>query len=357
MQKARFRRGRRAAVAAVVLASLGTVSACGSSDTQSTEASTSGTATAARSGELKKVTVRMPFAANGGDAPFYYAAKLGYYADEGLDVEIRESGGSAQTVTDVNNGGSDFGEVASPNEMLAVANGQPLTAIATTLGSTTFGFFVHKDSGITSIKQMKGKRVAALAEVKPIMDAALAAAGLSEDDITPVYADATALIPTYLSGKVDSIFSSALLEGAVQQRVPTNVILQSTVGLNPPDFVLIVKKSRLADDPETVRGFVRATLRGWMAARKDPQAAIDALEDEHPEVAGGIAMGTLQATFKYLCSAAQKGGPYGKNAESDWTGAAKALQQFAGLKGSTDGTRFFTNELFEGSDAIDVGDC
>lgn len=296
--------------------------------------------------DLIKVTYRGPFVTTGSDAPYYYAQKLGYYADEGIDLDIRDSKGSGQTIADVNSGGSDVGMAAATNLMLAIDQGQQVTSVATVVGKSSFGFFVPRGSSIESISALKGKSIAVTPLVEPNMYAALSAAGLSKNDVKPVVADANALITTYLSGKVDSMYTVRHFAPAVERR-PSNVLLQSDAGFNPPDYALVAKPSTLRDKPALIEGFVRATLRGFQAAKKNPQAAVDALVAEHPELQPQQALGTLKSVVEFLCSSSQKGRPYGENMTSDWTETATKLQRFAGLSGDVRGDRYVTNQLFK----------
>lgn len=337
--------GRGAVVGLVLAGTLVTGAACGSGEENGSAASS-----------LTKVTYRGPFVTTGGDAPLYYAQELGYYAEEGLEVEIRDSKGSSQTIADVNSGGSDFGMASATNLMLAVSQGQQVTSVATPLGKSSFGFFVPKDAGIAKVADLTGRSVAVTALVAPNMFAALSSAGLQKERVEPVFADASALPTTYLSGKVDAMYTAAYVAPAVRRR-PSTLLLQSDTGYNPPDYALVIKKDQLTQRPEVVRGFVRATLRGFQAAKKDPQAAVDALVAKHPELAPADALSSLKATFDYQCSAAQRGRPYGENAVTDWAGAAESLKQFADLRGGTEGERFFTNELFGSDGGITAGTC
>lgn len=335
--------GRGVVVALTLAGTLAATGACGSDGDPADES-------------LTKITYRGPFVTTGGDAPFYYAQKLGYYAEEGLEVEIRDSKGSSQTIADVNSGGSDFGMASATNLMLAVSQGQQVTSVATPLGKSSFGFFVPEDSGITTVAGLADKSVAVTALVAPNMYAALSTAGLTKERVEPVFADASALPTTYLSGKVDAMYTAAYVAPAVRRR-PSTLLLQSDAGYNPPDYALVVKRDLLTQRPEEVRGFVRATLRGFQAAKKDPQAAVDALIAKHPELAPADAMASLKSTFDYQCSGAQRGRPYGENAPSDWSGAAAALKEFADLRGGTEAERFFTNELFTADGGITAGTC
>lgn len=305
---------------------------------------------------LTKVTYRGPFVTSGGDAPLYYADKLGYFEEEGLDVEIRDSKGSGQTITDVGNGGSDFGMAAATNLIMAVGQGQQIVSAATYLGRSSFGFFVPKDSGITSIKDLRGRSVAVSALVEQNMYAALAAAGLTESDVKVVVADANALVTTYVGGKVDAMYTVRHFVPQTQRR-PAEVLMQSDAGFNPPDYALVVTRETLRDRPQLVRAFARATLRGFQAAKKDPEAAVKAITAEHPELNPEQSLGVLKSVLGFMCSPAQSGRPYGENAPADWTGTVEALKRTAGLRGPDDARKYFDNSLFEKGDGLGSGTC
>lgn len=319
-------------------------------------ASACGTGGGGDAPELTAVTYRGPFVTSGGDAPFYYARDLGYYEELGIDLEIFDSRSSVQTVTDVASGGVDFGEADGSSIMLGVASGQEVVALASTVGKSSFGFYVPEDAGMTSIADLDGRSIVAIPPMETSMNAALAAAGVSHEGISPVFADSNALITTYLGGQVDALYTTALLAGAVAPR-PSAILLQADAGFNPPDFALVTTQRLLADDPDIVRRFVDASLRGFQAAMEDPDAAIDSLLDSHPQLDRDQAMGVLTALFDYLCADSQTGMSYGRNAEDDWSGAARSLAEWAGLDGSTDASRFMTNEFFDGEDPIDAGTC
>lgn len=326
-----------------VATALATLVACGATESADGEG-------------LTPLTFRGPFVTTGGDAPFYYARALGFYEEVGIDLEIVDSRNSVQTVQDVAEGGVEFGEADASSIMLGVAGGREVVAVSSTVGKSSFGFYVPTDAGVTEPSELVGASVAAIPTVEASMNAALSAAGLSPEDISPVFADSNALITTYLGGDVDALYTTALLRGAVARR-PSEILLQAEFGYNPPDYALIVTPEFLESDPELVRGFVSATLRGFQAAREDPEAAIDVLLEDHPELDRDQAMGVLLAVSEFLCAESQAGQPYGWNAEEDWTAAAGALQQWAGLTGETDGFRFITNQFFEGESSIDAGTC
>ncbi|NUP43925.1 MAG: ABC transporter substrate-binding protein [Streptomyces sp.] len=310
-----------------------------------------------KGGKLTSVSYRGPFVVSGGDAPIYYAAKLGYFADEGLDVTIRDSKGSGQTVDDVANGGSDYGMAASVNVVLNIGKGEQVTSIGTPLGLSSFGFFVDKKEHISEIKQLKGKTVMVIAPAQANLFAALAAEQLTKDDVHLVIAESATLGAAYARSKnVDAVYTTQYIAPTLASR-PSDFLPQSKTGFNPPDYAVVVKKTKLKDDSAQVLGFMRAVLRGYQAAKKDPAAAVDALLAKHPELNKAQALGTLKATLPFYCSDGQFDQPYGINANHDWVVTANAMKTYAAMPGATNGTRFYDNSLFTGKTPLNVATC
>ena len=61
---------------------------------------------------LQKVTARLAFIPGGIDAPFFVALGKGYFAEEGLDVNIMDGNGSTGTIQAIANGSVEFGNAS-----------------------------------------------------------------------------------------------------------------------------------------------------------------------------------------------------------------------------------------------------
>src|SRR5918999_2721502 len=121
--KMRRRSYQRMLVVAVVLGLL--AAACGQDDPEN------GSGQATGNDELTPITLRLDWVAQGYQAPFYAALGLGYYEDEGLDVEILDGRGTSTTIKVVANGSNNFGFGQLSEMAFAVANQDiPLKAVA-----------------------------------------------------------------------------------------------------------------------------------------------------------------------------------------------------------------------------------
>lgn len=95
-------------------------------------------------------------------AGYYAALWQGYYAAEGLDVEIRSAvkpdGKILGSVQEVASGNADFG-IGAADILLARDRGVPLVIAGTVLQSSDVGFVSKLESSISSPADMVGKRI------------------------------------------------------------------------------------------------------------------------------------------------------------------------------------------------------
>ncbi|MFF4313116.1 ABC transporter substrate-binding protein [Streptomyces sp. 900105755] len=130
--------------------------ACGSSGGSSSTTGSSGGTTTVKVGIIPIVDV----------APLYLGQKEGFFGKRGLKLSTTLAQGGAAIVPGVTSGQFQFGFSNMTSLMIAQSNGVPVQAIANGVASTGVagkdfgGLVVKKGSGITSPKQLEGKKVA-----------------------------------------------------------------------------------------------------------------------------------------------------------------------------------------------------
>jgi NitT/TauT family transport system substrate-binding protein len=87
------------------------------------------------------------------------ADKLGYYDDLGLDVEFVPTGGSGDAMEQIIAGNLDAGNPSMPTVGEALLGGQDVVNIFTYSTGAIFGIFTPKDSGMSKIADLKGKKI------------------------------------------------------------------------------------------------------------------------------------------------------------------------------------------------------
>ncbi|MES9938494.1 MAG: ABC transporter substrate-binding protein, partial [Sedimenticola sp.] len=91
-------------------------------------------------------------------AGYYAAVEQGYYADEGLEVELLERNPETSHVDDVVEGRAEYG-VADAGLMLARIRGKPVVLLKQIFQHSPLVFLTLKESGLRNPQQLGGKRV------------------------------------------------------------------------------------------------------------------------------------------------------------------------------------------------------
>src|ERR687884_1980956 len=108
---------------------------------------------------VQKVTLQLKWVTQAQFAGYYAAKAKGYYRQFGLDVNIKLGGPSITPEQVVASGQAEFGIDWLPSLLQTRDKGSNLVNIAQVFTRSGMTELTWKDSGITSIKAMKGKRV------------------------------------------------------------------------------------------------------------------------------------------------------------------------------------------------------
>jgi NitT/TauT family transport system substrate-binding protein len=300
---------------------------------------------------LKKVTLRTDYKVNGYVGAFLLARDRGFYRDAGLDVEIGEGQGSSTTVQTVAAGGDTFGLADATALVVGVsARSIPLKAIAVYSQTGVQGFAYHKESGWDGkAASMKGKVVISSpgsAELS-LLPAIFSTAGFKVSDVELRLADPSAKIPLFIQTP-DSFIGGYTTGDAVRIRskMPdVGFIPFSEFGINTYGTALIASTSTIQDEPDLVRRFVAASLKGWEATVKDPEAAIQAAMKQFPESNVAFLREGLKIMIdQQLHTPATAAKPIGWMAESDWIAMLNLLHTYANVK-IKEPSAYYTNEF------------
>src|SRR5246500_867820 len=196
------------------------------------------------------------------------------FARDGISIVWVQSAGSNKALEFLNAGSIDFGSTAGSAALVARINGNPIKSIYVYSRPEWTALVTTKDSGISTVADLKGKRVAVTRGTDPhiFLVRALLEAGLSEKDITPVllqHADGkTALIRGDVAAwaGLDPMMAQAEIEDGA--RLFFRKAEANTWG------ILNVREQFLKEHPDAVR----RVLATYEEARKYALANYDELK-------------------------------------------------------------------------------
>jgi NitT/TauT family transport system substrate-binding protein len=255
----------------------------------------------------EKVSLAVDWILNGTHAGYFIAQEKGFYKEKGLDVSIARGFGSGDTIKRVATGSVDFGVADTGAVIAARANDDiPVRIVAMVYDKATLGLIYLKQSGITKPKDLEGRTIARSASGASVnmFPGFLAANDVKREKIKEIVVDAATYLPLLISGQAEAVTEQAINIGkfsreAEKQGKQAVAMLYSDFGLATYGNAILVKDKRVTDNPDLIRRFTEASLRGLAYSLEHPEEAVDVLRKNNPEIDRNGALDEL-AAFKSI---------------------------------------------------------
>jgi NitT/TauT family transport system substrate-binding protein len=235
-------------------------------------------------GQLMKIRLPMGYIPNIQYAPFYVAVEKGYFKEAGIELEFDykfETDGVAL----LGAGELPFAVASGEQVLLARAKGLPVTYVAAWYQQYPVSVVARSEAGILVPQDLKGKKIGlpGLFGANYIGLRALLNAGeLTESDVT---LDAVGFnqVELVAAGQQDIIVGYAANE-PIQLKAQGIAVTEMRVS----DYAqlaangLLASEKVIAEDPELVRRFVGAFLKGLQDTIANPEEAFTLSEPHIP---------------------------------------------------------------------------
>jgi putative hydroxymethylpyrimidine transport system substrate-binding protein len=276
-------------------------------------------------GGLEDATLVLDFVPGPVHAGIYAALAAGYYEDAGIDLEIIEPTSTADTLKLIDAGKADFGLADGIDVAAQIADGRGAKGIVAIVQRPLGGLITLARSGYESPADLEGGTVGVTGVPSDlaVMRTMIAAAGGDPSAVKVVTIGFNG-VQALEAGKIDA-FTGYLPADGVQVEADgyptTSFKLDAYGGPSYPGLVAFSTVDRISSDPDLMRGFVSATVRGYEDVLADPQAGLDALLDRNPAIPERFARASLDA---YLPLFAAGPGAFGSFDDGD----LRALSRF-----------------------------
>ncbi len=307
----------------------------------------SGTEVFAAEKELKTVRIGASYIPNVQFAPFYVAQKMGFYAEEGLKVEM-EYGYENDFVALAAQGEREFALGSGDQVILARSQGIPIVYIMKWYQRFPVALMSPKSKNIKSMKDLIGKSVgipgfygASYVGWKAL----LYSSGIDETQITVKQIGYTQ----------SSAVQQNLVDSAVVYIVNEPIQLRNT-GMDVDvievsdhiDLVsngLLVGEKLIKENPQLVRNMVRATLKGLKYAIANQEKAFAISRQVIPEISDKEASTQFQvlkaSALLWQCKT------MGKSTKKSWQESVTFMQKSGLLNRPIKLDKLFTNRFVE----------
>jgi NitT/TauT family transport system substrate-binding protein len=240
------------------------------------------------------------FGFNGRQAYFFVALDKGYYKAEGLNVNILRGQGSIDAAKKVATGAADIGFADAGAVVLARGNDSiPIKLIAIIYAKPPHAVFALADSGIKTAKDLEGKTVAdaPFGAQRLIFNAYALAAGIDTDKVKWISADGSALTSLLATGRVDAIGQYIVGQPLIEAGVAPKKLVRfayKDAGMDYYGNGLVATEETIKNNPDMLKAFVRATMKGMRYAFANPAEAGAIMNKYHKEVSPQVAKGETE---------------------------------------------------------------
>jgi len=214
----------------------------------------------ASANRLEKVSLQLKWKYQFQFAGFIMAKEKGFYKDVGLDVDLLEFNTQTDMVDDVQKGKVEFA-INDSSLVLEVMKGKPVVAMMNILQHTPYGLMGLRSSGIKSLEDINGKKIALYDNLNGLaINAMLASHNINYKKNPIAYT-----LETLINGKNDLQTVYLSNEPYVAKEMGLDVVV-----FNPKDYgfdgygdILFTSKAIAKNRPELVEKMYEASKKGW----------------------------------------------------------------------------------------------
>lgn len=279
----------------------------------------------------------------------YVAQEKGFFAQEGLQVTVEHSAGGGEHLQLL-----AAGEVQVTTQDAAVLlqrraePGLPLVSIGLVGQQGQQAFVALADSGIETPADWRGRTVGFKGTPPPDVFAIMEAVGLDQSEVDLVNVGFDPRVLTEGVVDVYPVFKSN--EPNLIRGWGYDLTMWDAADYGAPTLGLayVTTETLVEDEPEALRAFMRAALRGIAYARDNREEAIEIVLQYAGEDAGAAHMRFMMDTefADYASAVTEQYGPGWQTAQQ-WQALADMLLAHGALTAAVDAQAAFTNAFLE----------
>ncbi|MEJ5218642.1 ABC transporter substrate-binding protein [Cognatishimia sp. D5M38] len=234
-----------------------------------------------------KMTLLLDWFVNPDHGPIIVAQELGYFADQGLEVEVIAPADPADPPKLVAAGKADLAISYQPQLHLQVAEGLPLKRVGTLVATPLNCLLVLEDGPIKTPADLKGGKIGfSVAGVEEaLLVAILEKYGVGFDEVELVNVN-WSLSPSLMSGQVDAVigaYRNFELNQMEIEEVPGKCFYIEEEGVPTYDELIYVANPATMDADMT-RRFLRATELATQYIVNNPEKSWEIFSGTSPEL-------------------------------------------------------------------------
>jgi NitT/TauT family transport system substrate-binding protein len=296
-----------------------------------------------------KASLLLNWYMQGSHAQFFLGRERGFYAEEGIELEIAEGRGSARSVQLVSNGDYQFGMADGGSLMTGVSKGLEAVAVMTPVVNSSYALVGLADGPIKTIKDVEGHSLGITAGdgLTQLWPAVVAINGLDTGKIEIVQMDPATKPIAVMEKRVDAILGGIQDQPLLMQEKGFEplVIPFYEIGVNTIGMTVVAHPNLVRDNPDLIARFVRASVKSYAAARDDPAAAVEAMLKEKADLDAKTVRAAVDGTFELIAAGSPADKPIGYGPPESWEQTLELMRKYRELAYNGKSTDFYSNDF------------
>ena len=204
----------------------------------------------------------------------HVAVAKGYFAEQGLEVELAMFSYGKAALQLVLENKADFATVAETPIMFSVLKGDKIFVIAHIESSSSNNAVVaRKEAGISVLGDLKGKRIGFTPGTTSdfFLDSLLATQGITRQDIQPIALNPEEMLQAVVTAKVDAVSIWNYPLTLIKEQLGAGWGVFYDRQIYTETFNIAVQQAFVQKNPETVKRFLRALIKAEEFVANNPQ--------------------------------------------------------------------------------------
>ena len=313
----------------------------------------SGALAAAPALAQQKIDFVLNWVPGGDHAPYFYAKKMGWYKEAGLDVTLEPGKGSAVAVQKVAAGANQMGLADMPNALTLRGKGADTVGVFNVYANSPQGLYWLKSLGIKSVKDLAGKKIGNPAGdgARTIWPALAKANGIDPASVTWVNIDANSKLAALKAKSIDATTSFYNLHHIFQRELGDDMgfVAWKDAGLNTYGNTVIVNGDFLKKNKPAVAAFVKVTQKAFAACVATPNPCVQALIDANGALQFDNELQNWKLVEVLMSDKFSKGVALGVLDDARMASDYELVKSYVGLETPFDVKAAYTNEFLDRS--------
>ncbi len=235
-----------------------------------------------------KLQVMLDFFVNPNHVPLIVAVENGFFAQEGIEVEILVPGNPSDPVKLAAAGTIDIALTPQINFLIAKSAGLPLIAVGSLIDGPLGGLLSLREAGIETLSDLRGRRIGySLAPLEPTLwRTMLASVGVEGGEFELVNVGFNTVL-SLLTHRVDAIGAFRnfeLLQVALLSHEPIYFPQEEYGVPDTAEIIFVANPNLIEEHPTWISAFLNGLSRGVSFTKEYSEEAYSLFLSAHPDL-------------------------------------------------------------------------